>query len=42
MIAAMGRQIERLRETYRDLAGDEPMPEEGEQPSLFPQRRKKK
>jgi len=42
IIAAMGRQIERLRETYRDLLAAQAPGSNPEQHPLFPSRRKKK
>ncbi|MFH1739239.1 MAG: hypothetical protein ABIH23_09545 [bacterium] len=42
IIATMGKQIERLREAYKDLLASGAPSREAEQPSLFPPRRKKK
>ena len=42
IITTMGKQIERLRETYKDLLAAEAPIGEAEQSSLFPSRRRKK
>jgi hypothetical protein len=42
IIATLGDQIERLRETYMDLLAAEAPGSEHEQHSMFPSRRKKK
>jgi hypothetical protein len=42
IIATMGKQIEHLREAYKDLLAAEAPSRDAEQPSLFPSRRKKK
>ena len=42
IIATIGEQIERLRETYKDLLASETPGSEAEQRSLFPSRHKKK
>jgi hypothetical protein len=42
IVATMGKQIDRLRETYKDLLNNESLCRDVEQPSLFPKRSKKK
>jgi hypothetical protein len=42
LIGIMGQQIDRLRETYKDLFEEDPLSNEDVQPSLFPRRRKKR
>jgi hypothetical protein len=42
IIGRLGQQIEHLRDTYEDLIRNQEPPEDDEQPSLFPRRRRKK